>query len=189
MVLNKYVVCVVWALSLAGCSALTTTDSSHQQVIPAYSDPDESPNEVQVSQQEEDLAQGSGREAIEVIKMDNQGRNALNIEPNEPAVSAPAQPQVDRPDIPYPLIVQSLIARAEKAISMQQWLRAQHILEQGIHIAPRNAKVFLIYGDVYLNLGILAKAEQMYRRAIALAGDSTLGRLANNKLDALTAGN
>jgi tetratricopeptide (TPR) repeat protein len=185
MVLNKYLLSMVLVYSLAGCSVLTNTGQQPQDVIPAYTDPDENQEDVQHLERNE--------VPVEVIKMNDKRPTTSNSSAKK-STTAPAEVKASPPKntstLPYPLIVQSLIARAEKAVAMQQWLRAQHILEQGLHIAPNNAKVFLIYGDVYFNLGILAQAEQMYRRSIALAGDdSPIGRSAKNKLEALKIGN
>jgi len=176
----------ILVLFLTSCgSLLTSRDQTSHQVIPAYTDPDEEQSEVQNNDQGE------------VIQMNERQSTVSNPVLKKESPELPAQPthakskaQGDVSEMPFPLIVQSLIERAEKAIKMQQWLRAQHTLEQAIHISPNNAKVFLIYGDVYLNLGILEQAEQMYRRSMALADEySPVGRLAKNKLEALKTGN
>jgi tetratricopeptide (TPR) repeat protein len=192
MVLNRSLVSMLIVVFLTGCSSLMTSPGQKsQQVIPAYTDPDENQGEIHAD------------ESVEVIQAEslktNDRRSARSATiPKKAATAEPVQqeqteakiPSQKNTAIPYPLIVQSLIARAEKSMKMQEWLRAQHILEQALHIAPNNGKVFLIYGDVYLNLGILAQAEQMYRRSIALAGeDSNVGRLAKNKLQELKTGN
>lgn len=186
MVLNKFLVYIVLVFGLVGCSVLSNTSQQPESIVPAYSDPDEQ----QIDTQSEAVLND---EPIEIIKMNSQRSPYLDStakEAKQKDLNKKSPPISSRSELPYPLIVQSLIERAEKAIRMQQWLRAQHILEQGLHIAPNNAKVFLIYGDVYLNLGILAQAEQMYRRSIALAGDqSPIGRLAITKLEALKTGN
>jgi len=186
MVLNRCLTFIVLVFYLTGCnSLLTSPDQLNQQVIPAYTDPDEDQYDGQV-----DVIQ------VETLQMNDRRptSDSMKALPKAPVqqeqTSAEPQSQGNTSDIPYPSIVQSLIERAEKAIKMQQWLRAQHILEQALHIAPSNAKVFLIYGDVYLNLGILVQAEQMYRRSIALADEySPFRRLAKNKLEELKTGN
>jgi len=189
MVLNRCFMVISLALYLTGCSSwLKNPEQRSQQVIPAYTDPDEDQGDAQDDDQ------------VEVIKAEAVQMNDRRATSSVPKIASPTaqvpqeQTEVKSPgntaEIPYPLIIQSLIARAEKAIKMQQWLRAQLILEQALHIAPNNAKVFVIYGDVYLNLGILAQAEQMYRRSITLAGEqSPMGRLAKNKLEVLKTGN
>jgi len=70
-------------------------------------------------------------------------------------------------------IIEVLIAKAQKAIDLQQWLRAQRSLEQAIRISPSEAQVFFLYGIIYEGLSIPKQAEQMYRRAIFLAGENT----------------
>lgn len=167
---------------MTGCSSLLTSpDQQSQPVIPAYTDPDE----------EQGDAQDDG--SVEVIQMNDRRPAASNSATKKaPSQLEPVQVRSSEKTsaLPSPLIVQSLIERAEKAIKMQQWPRAQHILEQALRIAPGNAKIFLIYGDVYLNLGILAPAEQMYRRAMALASEnSAIGRTATVKLNKLKTGN
>jgi len=191
MVLNRCLMVTSLALFLTGCSSwLTSPDQQGQQVIPAYTDPDEVQSDAQDASQVEVIK-------AETVQMNDRRPAASNSAPKVASPTAPVpqeqtevKSQGNTSDIPYPSIIQSLIARAEKAIKMQQWLRAQLILEQALHIAPNNAKVFVIYGDVYLNLGILAQAEQMYRRSITLAGEqSPMGRLAKNKLEELKTGN
>jgi len=178
---------VALVLFLTGCSTLlTSSDQQRQQVIPAYTDPDEEQGETQDDDSEE-------------VKPKNDRGDASSNTTTKQASPKKAAPQIKHVQvspsestsaIPSPLIVQSLIERAKKAINMKQWLRAQHILEQALHIAPGNGKIFLIYGDVYLNLGILAQAEQMYRRAMALAGEnSAIGHMASIKLNKLETGN
>jgi len=192
MVLKQCWMYIVLVLFLTGCSTLLTNpDQQNQPVIPAYVDPDEDQDDTQ------DLNQAEAKQA-ESVQMNDRRSDELNFAPKKVSPTAPIQIEPvevkSREDavsaIPYPLIVQSLIERAEKAINMKQWLRAQHILEQALHIAPGNAKIFIIYGDVYLNLGILAQAEQMYLRAMALAGEnSVIGHMATNKLNKLETGN
>jgi tetratricopeptide (TPR) repeat protein len=180
MVLNKYLVYMVLVLCLNGCGLLTNNGQQRQQVIPAYTDPDE--NQAEVIKMHDKRATTSNYPA-------NKSSTAAPIKQKHTHTQAKALPHGSSSTLPYPLIVRRLIERAEKAVKLQQWLSAQHILEKGLHIAPNNAKVFLIYGDVYLNLGILAQAEQMYRRSIALAGDDSLvGRLAKTKLEVLKTG-
>ena len=182
MVLNKCLIGVVLAFYLTGCgSLLTSREQPKQPIIPAYSDP------------EEEHVDAQDNDRVEQIKAKERqsGSSQSEIKKVPTSVESPQKKGSNRPGkastIPSPLIVQSLIERAEKAININQWLRAQHLLEQALHISPSNAKVFLIYGDVYLNLGILAQAEQMYRRSIALAGESgSISRKAKAKLEALT---
>jgi tetratricopeptide (TPR) repeat protein len=185
MVLSKCSMGMILVLFLTGCgSLLKNSDQSNQTIIPAYSDPEEEQVDVK------DIDQVEGVKA----KGQQTGSSKAAFKEKPSAASSQQKQGAKRKRkasaIPSPLIVQSLIERAEKAINSKQWLRAQHLLEQALHISPSNAKVFLIYGDVYLNLGILAQAEQMYRRSIALAGEgSAIGRKAKMKLEALTIGN
>ncbi len=168
MVLKMPLIGLLIVLFLSSCGAIP----SNKRVVPAYTDP----LELEESKKQEDAAMKSTLPSVKHKAISKKKKTSLPaVESNESASS-----------IPSPLIVQSLIERAEKAISMQQWLRAQHALEQAIHISPGGAKVFLIYGDVYFNLGILEQAEQMYLRAISLAGESSaIGRLAMKNLNAL----
>jgi len=66
-------------------------------------------------------------------------------------------------------VVTTILDKAQKAIERQQWLRAQRSLEQAIRLEPKNAKIFLLYGDVYLQLGVPDQARNMYQRAQYLA--------------------
>ena len=161
-------------LLLSSCSSVSNKAKS-KQVIPAYVDPSE--------REMPDSNQSTLEEDKDSIMSESAQKRTLT---KASKYILEDKPLGNSRDIPSPEIVRSLIERAEKAITLKQWLRAQHILEQALHIAPSDAKVFLIYGDVYLNLGILDQAEQMYRRARLLAGDtSSLGRLAIDKLNAL----
>ena len=69
-------------------------------------------------------------------------------------------------------VLEVLLEKTQKAIDLQQWLRAQRSLEQAIRLAPTEAKIFLLYGDVYSKLGIPEKAQQMYKRAIYLSASN-----------------
>lgn len=66
-------------------------------------------------------------------------------------------------------VLASVLDSAKKAISMQQWLRAQHHLEHALRIAPKDAQVFLLYAEVYEGLGVKAQEVSMLKRAIFLA--------------------
>jgi len=169
MVLKYAILMVLLSVFLTACGISPT----NKQVIPAYSDPDE----AHVSTE----ALGNTQEQTQ----SPQTKSVFKKRPVKKSLPISKQ-QRNTAGIPSPEIVSSLIERAQKAMSKQQWLRAQHALEQALHIAPNDGKVFLNYGDVYLNLGILEQAEQMYRRAISLAGEeSALGRSAVNKLNSL----
>lgn len=170
MVLIKHLlvsVLLINVLFIAGCE----TTSPKKRVIPAYTDPE--PDET-------DASASSGSGGADSVPEDDTDASVLTPKNNyEPNIRFPSSS-----------IVESLLARAEKAMSLKQGLRAQHLLEQAVHIAPGDARIFLVYGDVYLKLGILEQAEQMYRRAISLAGEeSALGFSARQKLSTLKAGN
>ena len=181
MVLNRSLVYLLIVSCMAGCSTIFThQEPSGPPVIPAYSDPDENQDNQTNNkiQQEQTSPQKNLQQRLSVESQSQPQTTTQSMIPNK--TSGPSSP----------VIVQNLIGRAEKAVKLQQWLRAQHILEQALHIAPNNAKVFLIYGDVYLNLGILAQAEQMYRRSVALANEqSSIENQARQKLKALQIGN
>lgn len=66
-------------------------------------------------------------------------------------------------------VLASVLDSAKKAISMQQWLRAQHHLEHALRIAPKDAQVFLLYAEVYEGLGVKAQEVNMLKRAMFLA--------------------
>ena len=84
-------------------------------------------------------------------------------------------------------ILTLLIGKVEKAISLQQWLRAQRNLEQALRLAPQNATLFLLYGNVYTGLGVPEQAQQMFRRALFLADkEGDTASLVKEKLDKLT---
>lgn len=66
-------------------------------------------------------------------------------------------------------VLASVLDLAKKAISMQQWLRAQHHLEHALRIAPKDAQVFLLYAEAYEGLGVKAQEVSMLKRALFLA--------------------
>jgi len=68
-------------------------------------------------------------------------------------------------------IVESLLIKAKKAQSLKQWLRAQDLLEHAIRLKPKEASIFLLYGDVYTKMGVIEQAKEMYRRAIFLSNE------------------
>jgi regulator of sirC expression with transglutaminase-like and TPR domain len=80
-------------------------------------------------------------------------------------------------------VLDSVIDSAKKALSMQQWLRAQHHLEHALRIAPKDAQVFLLYAQVYEGLGVKEQEINMLKRAIFLAKPKTeIHTLAKEKL-------
>lgn len=81
-------------------------------------------------------------------------------------------------------IVSVLLTKAHKAISLKQWLRAQKALEQALRLEPNNARTFLLYGDIYVEIGAPELAKSMYQRALFLSHEgSDTKKLANTKLD------
>lgn len=66
-------------------------------------------------------------------------------------------------------VLEFVIDSAKKAITMKQWLRAQHHLEHALRIAPKEAQIFLLYADVYEGLDIKAQKINMLKRALFLA--------------------
>ena len=90
-------------------------------------------------------------------------------------------------ELPANNIINVLLDKTQKAISLQQWLRAQHILEQAIRLDPNESKVFMLYGDVYSQIGVREQAENMYRRALFLAKEgSEIHAAALHKLDTIS---
>lgn len=82
-------------------------------------------------------------------------------------------------------LVSSLLGKAENALKSRQWLRTQRVLEQALRVEPINPSIFLMYGDLYQEMGAPDKAQSMYKRALYLAkGDQGIQRKAENKLSA-----
>tara|TARA_R110002167_G_scaffold10666_7_gene48386 strand:- start:200 stop:733 length:534 start_codon:yes stop_codon:yes gene_type:complete len=97
---------------------------------------------------------------------------------NTESIKLPTKNQLSPPDV-----LASVISSAKKAISMQQWLRAQHHLEHALRIAPKDAQVFLLYAEVYEGLGVKGQEINMLKRAIFLAQPkSEIYELAKEKL-------
>ena len=89
-------------------------------------------------------------------------------------------------DQPANNIIVVLLQKAQKAFSLQQWLRAQHILEQAIRLDPNESKIFMLYGDVYSQIGLREQAKNMYQRALFLAEEnSEIKAAALNKLETI----
>jgi len=90
-------------------------------------------------------------------------------------------------DLPSNNIIDTLLVKAQKAFSLQQWLRTQHILEQAIRLDPNESRVFMLYGDVYSEIGVTKQAQNMYQRALYLATEgSEIKATARSKLDVIS---
>lgn len=83
-------------------------------------------------------------------------------------------------------VLSSILNSAKKAIQNQQWLRAQHHIEHGLRVAPKDAEVYYLYGLVYEGLGVQKQAINMLKRARFLAHpNSEIYHLADIKLASL----
>lgn len=92
-------------------------------------------------------------------------------------------PIIVTPKIAPSDVLASILDSAKKAISMQQWLRAQHQLEHALRIAPKDAQVFWLYAQVYEGLGVQKQEMNMLKRAKFLAKPkSDIYQLASQKL-------
>lgn len=83
-------------------------------------------------------------------------------------------------------VLGSIIDSAKKAISLQQWLRAQRHLEHALRVAPKDAEIYYIYADVYEGLGVKAQVVNMLKRAKFLSKpNSDIYQLSSEKLQRL----
>ena len=141
---------VIFLLSACSSHSIKPVPVSKPVIIPVQNAPAEQAN----------TPKGAITEAVkEINKLTTTPKKASKLELRTPS--------------PNFTIIDVLIGKAQKAIKLQQWLRAQRSLEQAIHISPSQAQVFFLYGTVYEGLGIPEQAEQMYRRAIFLAGEAS----------------
>jgi len=86
-----------------------------------------------------------------------------------------------------PPIVFALIKRASTAMRSDDLTASLRALEQALRIAPKEAQVYLAYGDYYLLQNQDEQARQMLYRAMSLAGEnSQIGKLAQMRLDKLS---
>lgn len=128
---------------------------------------------------------------------------------SEPAFDNEAQPQPDGTDtyeIPVPRTeaeerlrdddgqadasqppaVTSVLDRASAALYLQQWKQASRYLDQAQRMAPRNPRVYLLYGDYYRDLHKWSQARAMYQRCLSLShSDSAWARQARFRLQDL----
>ncbi len=66
-----------------------------------------------------------------------------------------------------------VLDRASAALVSQQWKQASRYLDQAQRMAPRNPRVYLLYGDYYKELGRWDQARAMYQRCLSVASPSS----------------
>lgn len=109
----------------------------------------------------------------------NTGSYESEIEPVETDYGKPSRSTT-------PAIVFTLTERATKAMHAENWATAQRSLEQALRIAPNEARIYLVYGDLHQRQYQYEQARQMYYRAISLAGESSeTGKQAQTQLEQL----
>jgi len=85
-----------------------------------------------------------------------------------------------------PRVALDLIDKAVKAINSERYALASKVLGQAQRLAPNEARIYLVWGDLFAQQGQIPQAVQMYKRALSLseAGSQTR-RQAHNKLSAI----
>ena len=85
-----------------------------------------------------------------------------------------------------PQVVLNFIDKAEQAISNEQFSLALKTLGQAQRLAPNEASIYLVWGDLFTQQGQDVQAVQMYKRAMSLSeAGSRVRRLARNKLSTI----
>ena len=85
-----------------------------------------------------------------------------------------------------PRVALDLIDKAVQAISNEQFSKALKTLGQAQRLAPNEASIYLVWGDLFMQQDQDLQAAQMYRRAMSLSeAGSRVRRLAGNKLSAI----
>jgi tetratricopeptide (TPR) repeat protein len=179
MVLNRHfsihVLPVLFmALCLNACSHLSSQShdnrSPNKPIVPAESRQVLFPNKPNIKEISPDPS-----------SKENQEQTTPSIETQTISEEIPSKP-VGKSLKPADVLA-SIVDSAKKAIQMQQWLRAQHHLEHALRIAPKDAEVFYLYGQVYEGLGVQEQTINMLKRALFLAKpDSRIYNLAKEKL-------
>lgn len=170
MVLAKYLSLVVTLIFLLnGCEIISVNTTDSPELIPAQeTHPQSSPDQSQ-----DDHLKHQGNQS-----QDNQQATEVEEEAETGKVNS---------DLPATSIVATLLEKTQKALSLQQWLRAQRYLEQAVRISPYDAAIFMLYGHLYEHLGVPEQATNMYRRALHLAEKrSDIYQRASTKLETLT---
>ena len=129
--------------------------------------------------------------AVEPASVDDQQRAPRPVE--APRMSVPrseseatSREDAEPNDSAQPPAVTSVLDRASAALYLQQWKQASRYLDQAQRMAPRNPRVYLLYGDYYRDLQKWSQARAMYQRCLSLShSDSAWARQARFRLQDL----
>ena len=144
-------------LVLNGCGTLSNLQSNPQsktKIIPVQTRPEDNPRPIN----------------NQTDKLENEVKSSERIDIKSENLSDPeASDKLPLSNLPLNSVVDNLLEKAQKAFSLQQWLRVQRILEQAMRLQADRADIYTIYGDLYAQLGVPDQAENMYRRALSLS--------------------